>query len=93
MKAIHPGRVLRRELESRNMSAKALALALRTPSGRIVDILNGKRGISPEAAPQLARFFGASAMFWLNLQTAYELAVAEQALGERIAEEVKPAAA
>ena len=93
MKAIHPGRILRRELESRKMSANALALALRTPSGRIVDILNGKRGISPETALQLARFFGASAMFWLNLQTAYELAVAEQALGERIAEEVKPAAA
>jgi antitoxin HigA-1 len=93
MKAIHPGRVLRRELESRKMSANALALALRTPSGRIVDILNGKRGISPETALRLARFFGDSAMFWLNLQTAHELAVAEEALGERIADEVKPAAA
>ena len=93
MKAIHPGRVLRRELESRKMSANALALAWRTPSGRIVDILNGQRGISPETALRLARFFGASAMVWLNLQTAHELAVAEEALGERIAEEVKPAAA
>ena len=93
MKAIHPGRILRRELESRDMSANALALALRTPSGRIVDILNGKRGVSPETALRLARFFGNSAMFWLNLQTAYELAVAEEALGQRIAEEVKPAAA
>ena len=90
MKAIHPGRVLRRELESRKMSANALKRALRTPSGRIVDILNGKRGISPETALRLARFFGASAMFWLNLQTAYELAVAEETLGERIAEEAKP---
>src|SRR5271165_158602 len=93
MKAIHPGRILRRELESRKMSANALALALRTPSGRIVDILNGKRGISPETALRLARFFGNSAIFWLNLQTAYELAVAEEALGQRVAEEVKPAAA
>jgi addiction module HigA family antidote len=68
MKAIHPGRILRRELESREMSANALALALRTPSGRIVDILNGKRGISPETALRLARFFGArrkrSASVW-----------------------------
>ena len=72
---------------------KALALALRTPSGRIVDSLNGKRGISPETALRLARFFGASAMVWLNLQTAYELAMAEEALGQRIEEKVKPAAA
>jgi addiction module HigA family antidote len=93
MKAVHPGRILKRELTSRGVSANALALALRTPSGRIVDILNGKRGISPETALRLARYFGNSPLFWLNLQTAYELAVAEQALGERIAREVSPAAA
>ena len=66
---------------------------MRTPSGRTIDILNGKRGISPETALRLARFFGNSAIFWLNLQTAYELAVAEEALGERIVEDVKPPAA
>ena len=93
MKAVHPGRVLRRELEARQLSANGLALALRTPSGRITDILNGKRGISPETAMRLARYFGNSARFWLNLQTAYELAVAEAELGERIAAEVSPAAA
>src|SRR5437660_12767941 len=92
MKAIHPGRILRRELESREMSANALALALRTPSGRIVDIVSGKRGISSDTALRLARYFGNSALFWLNLQTAYELALAEQALGKRIAEAVSPAA-
>jgi antitoxin HigA-1 len=92
MKAVHPGRILKRELHARRMSANALALALRTPSGRIVEILNGKRGVSPETALRLARFFGNSAMFWLNLQTAYELSVAEEAHGKRIAEEVKPAA-
>jgi addiction module HigA family antidote len=74
------------------LSANALALALRTPSGRITDILNGKRGVSPETALRLARYFGASAQFWLNLQTAYELAVAEAELGERIASEVTPSA-
>ena len=93
MKAVHPGRVLRRELEARRLSANGLALALRTLSGLITDILNGKRGISPETAMRLARYFGNSARFWLNLQTAYELAVAEAELGERIAAEVSPAAA
>ena len=93
MRPVHPGRVLRRELETRKLSANALAIALRTPSGRITDILNGKRGVSPETAMRLARYFGTSAPFWLNLQTAYELAVAEAELGERIAAEVAPAAA
>ena len=93
MRPVHPGRVLKRELEARRLSANALAIALRTPSGRITDILNGKRGVSPETAMRLARYFGNSARFWLNLQTAYELAVAEAELGERIASEVTPAAA
>ena len=79
-------------MAARDLSANALALALRTPSGRITDILNGKRGVSPEAAMRLARYFGNSARFWLNLQTAYELAQAERELGEKIAAEVSPAA-
>jgi len=93
MLIVHPGRVLRREIEARGLSANALALALRTPSGRITDILNGKRGISPETAMRLGRYFGNSARFWLNLQMAYELAVAERDLGTRISVEVAPAAA
>jgi addiction module HigA family antidote len=92
MRPVHPGRILRREIEARNLSANALAIALRTPSGRVTDILNGKRGVSPETAMRLARYFGNSARFWLNLQTAYELTVAEAELGERIASEVTPAA-
>jgi addiction module HigA family antidote len=90
---VHPGRVLRRELDARGLSANRLALSLRLPSGRITDILNGKRGISPETALRLGRYFGNSARFWLNLQMAYELAVAERALGERITAEVSPEAA
>ncbi len=92
MMAVHPGRVLRREMSARDLSANALAVALRTPSGRVTDILNGKPGVSPETAMRLARYFGNSARFWLNLQTAYELALAEDELGERIAAEVSPAA-
>lgn len=86
---VHPGRVLRRELTAREMSANRLALALHLPSGRITDILNGKRGISPDTALRLGRYFGNSARFWLNLQTAYALAVAERDIGERVAAEVK----
>ncbi|MGD1016962.1 MAG: HigA family addiction module antitoxin [Roseiarcus sp.] len=93
MLIVHPGRVLRREIEARGLSANALALALRTPSERITDILNGKRGVSPETAMRLGRYFGNSAQFWLNLQMAYELAVAERDLGARISAEVSPAAA
>lgn len=89
MLPVHPGRILKRELAAREMSANRLALALRVPSGRLTDILNGKRGISPDTALRLGRFFGNSARFWLNLQTSYELALAERELGERIAAEVE----
>lgn len=93
MLAVHPGRILRRELTARQMSANRLAILLRLPSSRIADILNGKRGISAETALRLGRFFGNDPRFWMNLQTAYELAVAEREIGSRIAEEVNPAAA
>ncbi len=90
---IHPGRILKRELDARNLSANRLALALRLPSGRITDILNGKRGISPETALRLGRYYGNSARFWMNLQTNFELSVVERAIGERVIAEVAPDAA
>mgnify|MGYP003433637034 FL=1 len=93
MIAVHPGRILKRELANRQLSANQLALALRLPSGRITDIMNGKRGISPDTALRLARYFGNNARFWLNLQTAYELAVAERETGKKIQDEVRPAEA
>ena len=68
MVPIHPGRILRRELDERGLSANALARALRVPSGRIVDILNAKRSISAETALRLGRHFGNDALFWINLQ-------------------------
>ncbi len=92
MRPTHPGRILRREMAARSLSANALALALRVPSGRITEILNAKRGLSAETALRLGRYFGNSARFWLNLQTSYELAVAEAELAERIVAEVAPAA-
>ena len=92
MKPIHPGRILKREITERKLSANKLALALRVPSGRITQILNQKRGISAETALRLAQYFGNSAQFWMNLQARYELAVAEREIGSRISIEVEQAA-
>ena len=89
MKPIHPGRILKREISERSLSANRLALALRVPSGRITQIINGKRGISPETALRLARYFGNSAQFWMNLQSRYDLAVVENAIGSKIVVEVE----
>jgi antitoxin HigA-1 len=93
MRAVHPGRILRRELNARSLSANALALALRTPSGRITDILNEKRAVSVETAMRLGRYFGQSPRFWLNLQMIYDLKLAEDAVGATIDSEVAPAPA
>ncbi len=92
MVPIHPGRILKRELATRGLSASKLALALRVPSGRITSILNGKRAITPETALRLGRFFGNSAQFWLNLQARYDLLIVERELGARIKAEVEHAA-
>ena len=92
MLAVHPGRILKRELAARDLSANKLALALRVPSGRISSILNGTRAITPETALRLSRYFGNSAQFWMNLQTRYDLTIAEQEMGQKIANEVEHAA-
>jgi addiction module HigA family antidote len=89
---IHPGRILKRELKARSLSANALSRALRVPSGRVVDILNGKRGISAETALRLGRYFGNDPQFWLNLQSQYELAAAMRDIGPLVAREVERAA-
>ena len=89
MTPIHPGRILKRELSARNLSANRMALALRVPSGRIVQILNGKRAVSPETALRLAHFFRTSADFWMNLQIRYDLAVAENSIAAKVAAEVE----
>lgn len=88
MRPIHPGRILKRELVARNLSANKLALAIRVPSGRITQILNGKRGISAETALRLSRYFCNNARFWMNLQSRYELDLAKQNIGAKINSEI-----
>lgn len=87
----HPGRLLRRELEARGLSANRLALELRVPSGRITDILNGRRSITADTAVRLGRYFGNGARFWLALQGQYDIAVVERERGEEIGRAITPA--
>jgi addiction module HigA family antidote len=88
---VHPGSILKEELEARQMSGNALALALRINSGRVSEVLTGKRGISADTALRLGRYFGNDPQFWLGLQAAYDLAVARRESGEKIMREVLPA--
>jgi len=87
----HPGDILREELKARGLSANQFALDLAVPSGRIVEILNRKRGVSADTALRLARYLGTSAQVWMNLQARYDLAVAEQESGKKIYQRIKPA--
>jgi addiction module HigA family antidote len=79
MRPIHPGEVLREDyLEPLNMSANALAVALRIPAPRINDVVRERRSVSPDTALRLSRFFGGDAQSWLNLQAAYDPQIAEK---------------
>ena len=89
----HPGRLLKRELEARSLSANRLALALGVPSGRVTDILNGRRSITAETAVRLGRYFGNRPRFWLELQSQYDIALVERDRGAEIARQVQPAGA
>ena len=86
----HPGRLLKRELEARTLSANRLALDLGVPSGRITDILNGRRAITADTAVRLGRYFGHGPQFWIDLQGQYEIAVVERDRGAEIAKRVQP---
>jgi len=94
MRPIHPGEVLREEfMEPLELSANALAIALRVPAPRINDIVRERRGITPDTALRLARYFGTTPQFWLNLQVSYDLKITQRDAGSRIAQEVSPRAA
>lgn len=85
----HPGRLLKRELASRSLSASRLALTIGVPSGRITDILNGRRSISADTAVRLGRYFGNRPQFWMDLQSQYDIAVVERDRGREIARRIE----
>jgi addiction module HigA family antidote len=93
MRPIHPGEILREEfLAPLEMTANALAMRLHVPAPRINDIVRERRSVTPDTALRLARCFDTSAQFWLNLQSSYDLKLAEIEGGRKIAEEVRPLA-
>lgn len=91
MRPIHPGEILREEyLAPLDLSAHALAMALHVPAPRINDVVREKRSITVDTALRLARYFNTTAQFWMNLQSSYDLKVAEREVGDKIESEVRP---
>lgn len=91
MRPVHPGEVLREEyLRPLDMSVNALAKRLGIPTSRLNDIVLERRGVSPDTAMRLARFFGGDARSWLNLQTAHDLRLTEIAKAKEIERTVEP---
>ena len=88
MKPIHPGEILRDELDFLNLSANQFAMKLHVPANRITSILNGKRAITAETALRFAKFFGTSPELWINLQTAFDLKTEYNRSWQRIELEV-----
>ena len=87
---VHPGEILKDELEEIGVSPSELSQALRVPVSRISAIIHGKRPIKVDTAMRLERYFGASAQSWLNMQIKYDLEVAGQELQPKIQQEVRP---
>ena len=91
MRPVHPGEILKEDfLKPSGLSVNALAKALHVPTPRINDIVLKRRGISADTAMRLARYFGGDAQSWLNLQTIYDLRVAERTSARKIEREVAP---
>ena len=90
MRPVHPGEILREELEALGLSAKALSKTLDVPVNRITLILRGQRSLTADTALRLARYFGTTPEFWLNLQKTWELRRAEIESDHRVAERMKP---
>jgi addiction module HigA family antidote len=88
---VHPGEILREDLlKPLGISINRLGRDLRVPVTRMSEIANGRRGISADTALRLARYFGTTPEFWMNLQATYDLDSAQRVLAERIARDVHP---
>jgi antitoxin HigA-1 len=93
MRPVHPGEVLREDfLRPSGLTANALAKALHVPAPRINDIVRRRRGVTADTAMRLARYFGGDAQSWLNLQTLYDLRIAEKTNANKIERQVTPLA-
>lgn len=91
LKPVHPGEILREEfLEPLGLSMNKLAIELRVPVTRIAEIAHERRGITPDTALRLARYFGTTPQFWMNLQTHYDLEFATDKQMKRIRRDVRP---
>jgi antitoxin HigA-1 len=91
LRPVHPGEVLREDyLAPLGMSANALANALHVPASRVNDITLERRGVTVDTAMRLVRYFGGDVQSWMNLQTAYDIKIAEKDRAKRIAREVLP---
>lgn len=90
MRPVHPGEILKDELDELELSASAFAKQLSVPVNRVTSIINGKRAITADTALRLSRFFGTSAEFWLHLQTSYDLKITMEESGQKIMKEVHP---
>ena len=91
LRPIHPGEILREDyLKPLGLTMKQLALDLRVPATRIAEIVHERRAISADTAIRLGRYFRTNSRFWLNLQTAYDLEVAEDQILDRVLHEVRP---
>lgn len=91
MRPVHPGEILLEDyIKPMGVSVRAVAMALHVPYSRLSEIVKGERGVSADTALRLERYFGSEAQGWLNLQTAYELRVAEIENGKSIAKEIRP---
>lgn len=91
---VHPGEILKADfMEPLGLSVNALSRAIGVPRTRLNDVVLGRRGITADTALRLARYFGVGAQFWMNLQSHYELGIAEEACGERLDREIRPRAA
>ena len=93
LKPVHPGEVLREEfMTPLGLSMNRLAMALRVPVTRIADIVNERRSITADTALRFARYFNNSPTFWMNLQTRYDLEVAEDEIAAKVERDVQPLA-
>ena len=91
MPPVHPGETLKEDfLKPLGLTAHRLAAQLMVPVTRVNDIVRGRRAITADTALRLARYFGTTPQFWMNLQTNYDLEVAADARGPEIADRVRP---